>query len=164
MLSYLQKKLKEVLSKFTKLVKLKHFSHLLRKIASTEWFFYVFEMFIIAGMGYFIFISKSKENLSFAELLFTIGYAMLVRKKIRPILAARWNYFNEKPSAPYTLTFMGLLMICAFLLIFRLEPIAEQLANIAYFMLVIAVGIEFSKMLKEKDDVDQNLERKEVNK
>jgi hypothetical protein len=45
--------------------------------------------------------------------------------------------------------FMILLLSCAFLLIIKLEPVAEQIANIAYFLLVIGVGIEFYQLMKE---------------
>ena len=45
---------------------------------------------------------------------------------------------------------MTLLIIYAFLLILHLEPIAEQLANLAYFALVIGVVIKFVKFVKEE--------------
>jgi hypothetical protein len=45
---------------------------------------------------------------------------------------------------------MILLLSCAFLLIIKLEPVAEQVANIAYFLLVVGVGIEFYQLMKEK--------------
>lgn len=58
------------------------------------------------------------------------------------------KYSKEKPSAPFIIGFMVLLMICAFLLIFKAEKAAEQLANIAYFCLVIGVGIEVYRMVR----------------
>jgi hypothetical protein len=60
-----------------------------------------------------------------------------------------WIKFKEF-SDKCILTFMGLLILCALLLIFHLEPFAEQLANIAYFALVIGVGIKFVKFIKEE--------------
>jgi hypothetical protein len=57
-------------------------------------------------------------------------------------------YFQAKPSAPFILSFMGLLMVCAFLLIFKLEKAAEHVANVAYFALVIGVGIEVYQLIK----------------
>jgi hypothetical protein len=65
-------------------------------------------------------------------------------------------YIKEKPSAPFIIAFMVFLMICAFLLIFKAEKAAEQLANIAYFSLVIGVGIEVYRMIKygEQDTGD----------
>jgi hypothetical protein len=62
------------------------------------------------------------------------------------------DYFEEKPSAYFIIVFMILLILCAFLLIFKQEWLAEQLANIAYFCLVIGVGIEFYKMVKNPND------------
>lgn len=70
-------------------------------------------------------------------------------RRIRPHLIQKWPYFHEKPSAPYIMLFMILLLSCAFLLIIKLEPVAEQIANIAYFLLVIGVGIEFYQLMKE---------------
>jgi hypothetical protein len=130
----------------------------IKKLSGFRWSFYIAELLIALVIFYFIFRSKSEDALSFAELLFTIGYALLIRVKIRPLLAIKWKYFHEKPSAPYTLTFMGLLLFCAFLLIFKLEPIAEQLANIAYIILVIAVGIEFYLMIKNRRSGDDGEE------
>jgi len=53
-------------------------------------------------------------------------------------------------SAPYIILFMALLVLCAFLLILKLDPIAEQVANIGFFLLVIGIGIELRQFLKEK--------------
>ena len=58
------------------------------------------------------------------------------------------QYFGEKPSAFFIISFMVLLMICAFLLIFKLEKVAEQMANIAYIALVVGVGIEVYQLIK----------------
>lgn len=60
-------------------------------------------------------------------------------------------HIKEKPSAPFIIAFMALLIICAFLLIFKVEKAAEQLANIAYFSLVVGVGIELYQMIKHKN-------------
>jgi len=48
------------------------------------------------------------------------------------------------------LLFMVLLIMCAFLLILKLEPVAEQLANIAYFALATGIIIKFVKFIKEE--------------
>ncbi len=45
---------------------------------------------------------------------------------------------------------MALLMMCALLLILHLNPVAEQLANVAYFSLVIGVVIKFMKLQREE--------------
>ena len=35
-------------------------------------------------------------------------------------------------------------------MVVKLEPIAEQIANVAYFLLVVGIGIEFYQLIKEK--------------
>jgi len=60
-------------------------------------------------------------------------------------------YIREKPSAPFITGFMALLMICALFLIFKSEKAAEELANIAYFSMVIGVGIELYQMIRHKN-------------
>ena len=55
---------------------------------------------------------------------------------------------SRELSDKLILSFMALLVMCALLLCLGLEPIAEQLANIAYFALVIAVV----RFLKENSD------------
>lgn len=77
------------------------------------------------------------------ELLPPIIYRYLHRNM--PRIRA---YLKQKPSALFIIGFMFLLIICAILLILKLERIAEELANIAYFSLVIGVGIEVYKMIK----------------
>ena len=66
-------------------------------------------------------------------------------------------YIKEKPSVPFIIAFMALLVICAFLLIFKAEKAAEQLANIAYFSLVIGVGIEVYQLVKNRN-IDEEKE------
>ena len=60
------------------------------------------------------------------------------------------NYL--KSSKLCIVGFTIFLILCAFLLVFRLEKIANELANIAYFLLVIGVGIEFYNLLRYKDE------------
>lgn len=55
---------------------------------------------------------------------------------------------KEKPSAPFIIGFMLSLIICAFLLIFKVENASEEVANVAYFLLVIGVGIEVYQMIR----------------
>lgn len=83
------------------------------------------------------------------EFLPPIIYKSL-QKKMPSILA----YFKEKPSALFIIGFMFLLIICTILLMLKLERTAKELANIAYFLLVIGVGIEVYRFIKygERDD------------
>jgi len=99
-------------------------------------------------------MSESEEALSFAELLLVFLYAVIVRS-VRPSLITRWNYFAEKLSAPYVIGFMVLLMSCPFLMIVNLEPVAEQVANVAYFMLVFAVIIELKQYIRERKNIEE---------
>ena len=50
------------------------------------------------------------------------------------------------------LGFMILLISCAFLLIFKAEETAEEVANVAYFFLVIGVGMGFAYTVGRKNE------------
>ena len=103
-------------------------------------------------ISFFIGLKKSaKELTSGAYIIIMVIIVSLVRK-VRPRLIMRWPYFHEKPSAPYIMLFMILLLSCAILMMVKLEPIAEQVANVAYFLLVVGIGIEFYQLIKEKKD------------
>lgn len=58
------------------------------------------------------------------------------------------EYVRKKPVALFVAGFMALLMICAFLLIFKEKKIAEQIADIAYVLLIIGIGIEIYQLIK----------------
>jgi len=60
------------------------------------------------------------------------------------------KFFREDFARLFIVMFMILLIFCAFLLIFRKEKIAEGTANVAYFLLVIGVVIEFVLMMRER--------------
>lgn len=69
------------------------------------------------------------------------------------------SYLKERPSALFLLGFMVLLAICSFLLIFKQEKIAKEVANIAYLLLVIEVGVEayhISRLNKRKEHDESN--------
>lgn len=106
------------------------------------------QVIIWIGILYLIFISKNSQNIILAEFLITLSYIVLISKIIRPNLVQRWGYFSVKPSAPYTLTFIGLLFFGILFMIVNLEPVAEQFANIAYIMLVIAIVLEIKEYVK----------------
>lgn len=92
--------------------------------------------------------------------LFLLGITMvfvMVIRKVRPSLEERWSYFQDNPSGAYILSFIVLIMFGAFLLIFEIVPVAEQIANVAYFLLAIGVGIEFVRILRERNNIkDKN--------
>ena len=93
-------------------------------------------------------MSASLDAYSLAELLLVFLYAIIIRS-IKPFLIGKWGYFQNKPSAPYILGFMTLLLLCPFFIILNYEQIAEQIANIAYFLLVFSVIIELINELKK---------------
>lgn len=69
------------------------------------------------------------------------------------------SYFKERPSAGFLLGFMILLALCSILLIFKQEKIARGLANIAYLLLVIGVGVEayhIGRLNKRKEHDESN--------
>ncbi len=95
-------------------------------------------------------LKKSAKGLPDSAYIIIMVIIVSIVRRVRPRLIRKWHYFQEKPSAPYIMLFMILLLSCAFLLIIKLEPVAEQVANIAYFLLVVGVGIEFYQLMKEK--------------
>jgi hypothetical protein len=75
----------------------------------------------------------------------------IVRPKVNPCIIKAFNWLKTREfSDKCVLLFMALLIICAFLLLLHLEPVAEQLANIAYIALVAGVVIKFVKMVREE--------------
>lgn len=69
------------------------------------------------------------------------------------------TYLNEKPSRPYTVSFVCLLALCAVLLVFKQYRIVEYLEDVAYFLLLIGVYKELrylskSAYIDKKEKVD----------
>jgi len=62
------------------------------------------------------------------------------------------NFFRKDLARVFILGFMILLISCAFLLIFKAEKTAEEVANVAYFLLVIGVGMAFVSMVRRKNE------------
>ncbi|NOX96507.1 MAG: hypothetical protein GXO98_00280 [Nitrospirae bacterium] len=57
---------------------------------------------------------------------------------------------QRKFSDKCILLFITLLILAVFLLVLRLARVAEQLANIAYFSLVVGVGMKFVDLVRRK--------------
>ena len=98
--------------------------------------FYPWMVFWAFVTGLFVYLGSVK-GLScgywdWALVLITVIISSTIIK-IRPWLIKKHKYFEEKFSAPYIILFMALLVLCAFLLILKLDPIAEQVANIGFF-------------------------------
>lgn len=109
---------------------------------------------ILSGLGRLFYFENLTSDLQplisrTQDWLPPIVYRLLMRN-----LPKVQVYIKEKPAAPLIIGFMALLMICALLLILKQEKAAEELANIAYFLLVMGVGIEVYRMIKygEKDE------------
>ena len=58
-------------------------------------------------------------------------------------------------SAPFILVFMAAMIIAAILLILDAEKAAEHLANVAYFSVVIGVGIEIYELIKNRNHLNK---------
>jgi len=58
------------------------------------------------------------------------------------------NYFKENWGAPFIIIFMTLLIIAAVALTIGLEDIANQLAEYAYYSLVIGVILQIASYIK----------------
>jgi hypothetical protein len=75
-------------------------------------------------------------------------------------------YTQSKPSAPFILSFVALLVVSSLLIIIKFERAAELVADVAYFLLVFGIGIEVYQYLKIPTDgnhQDMNMhERKEA--
>ena len=60
------------------------------------------------------------------------------------------EFFRKDFARLFIVGFMVLLISCAFLLILKKEKIAEEVANVAYFSLVIGVVIELVLMIRQR--------------
>lgn len=60
------------------------------------------------------------------------------------------EFFRKDFARLFIVAFMVLLISCAFLLILKKEKIAEEVANVAYFSLVIGVVIELVLMIRQR--------------
>jgi hypothetical protein len=61
---------------------------------------------------------------------------------LKPMLMLRWKQIYGGAGTHYIVGFMLILVMVAILLVIKLEPIAEQLAVIGYYMLVVGVVLE----------------------
>ena len=61
-------------------------------------------------------------------------------------------YVKGRPSSPFIIAFMVVLIICALCLVSKREQRAEELGSIGYFLLVIGVGIELYQMIRYKSN------------
>ncbi len=65
------------------------------------------------------------------------------------------GHSKNSASAPFILVFMAAMIIVAILLILDAEKAAEQLANVAYFSVVIGIGIEIYALIKNRNNLNK---------
>lgn len=108
------------------------------------------------SINYFVVLMLCAIGLSRLAIIGNIEYLPEAQDYLPPVvyrflmrnLPVAHAYAKERPSARFIIAFMLLLLICVFFLIFKAEKAAEQLANVAYFLLVIGVGIEAYQLIK----------------
>jgi len=78
---------------------------------------------------------------------------------VKPIINSKWPTIAEKiyggAGAQYFSGFIVVLVGVAVMLMLKLEPIAEQLAIIGYYMLVVGVVLEMLDLRKDKGEGDK---------
>lgn len=90
--------------------------------------------------------------LTLASLIILLMWRSFIWK-IRPDLESRYPELAaivyRGAGGPYIAGFLVTLVTAAFFLIIRLEPVAEQIAVVGYYMLVVGVILEFKTLRKE---------------
>lgn len=98
--------------------------------------------FFYLAVFLFLFATFAKVLLNIIEAGPELFLPPILYKSLTNNLARARNYFQEKPSAPFILASIGLLATCALSLALSLKGVAEVGATVAYFALVIGLGIE----------------------
>jgi len=70
------------------------------------------------------------------------------------------KYVYRSPGSPYIASFIIILLFCALFLVVNLEPLANQLAIIGYYLLVIGVVKELIAFLKKSKNGNSKFEGK----
>jgi len=73
-----------------------------------------------------------------------------LKKLLQDMFPRVSKYLYRGPGTPYVSGFIFILLFCAILLVFSLEPLANQLAIIGYYLLVVGVLKELISFAKEK--------------
>lgn len=101
-------------------------------------------IFLLALVG----VKKQMELVLAGQVEISAFVPPILYKPLERNIALITGYFKEKPANPFIIIFMGLLVLWTFLLILKLEKTAEELANIAYFALLIGIGIEIYQQVR----------------
>jgi len=95
---------------------------------------------------------------TFGGIAVVIAWQSLVRCW-KPSVESRWPALSEKvyggAGAQYFSGFIVVLVGVSVILMFKLDPIAEQLAVIGYYMLVVGVVLEILALRKDKANSNQ---------
>ncbi|MDP2804725.1 MAG: hypothetical protein Q8O24_02170, partial [Gallionellaceae bacterium] len=106
---------------------------------------------LLASAYYLIFKSGGKDSFSWGSALLVLAYIVAIRWRIRFFLVKKWPYFKTHLSAPYFISSLFVLALCATLLVFNPGAVAEKLATIGYFLLVTGTLVEFMQFSKGGD-------------
>ena len=60
------------------------------------------------------------------------------------------HHFRENWGAPFIIAFMVLLMVCAGMLAFGNEALANEVAVYAYYMLVVGVALQLAAFIRDE--------------
>ena len=82
---------------------------------------------------------------------YKIKESLIINPKVKKFIIRIFRWVESRGfSDKCIILFMFLLVMCALSLSLGLEPVAEQLANVAYFLLVIGVVGKFIRFLREE--------------
>ncbi len=120
---------------------------------------YAFLWFVLAavfyekGLGE---LAQKGENLwwTWGGIFLVLSYHHFI-KAVKGLLTRHFprlsKYVYRGPGTPYICGFIVILLFCALLLLMGLEPVANQLAIIGYYLLVVGVVKEFWAFVKQRD-------------
>ncbi len=123
----------------------------------------LFETIIWGGVAFILYVSGSINWSNMGEnYYFTFGGMAIVlmwralTEYIKPIIHSKYPTIAQKiyggAGTQYFSGFIVILVGAALMLMLKLEPIAEQLAIIGYYMLVVGVVLEMLVLRKDKSE------------
>ncbi len=83
-----------------------------------------------------------------------LSFLSFLKRQITTFRRFLIRYHKTNLSSAFILDFILLLVLCPFLLMVKAEPIAERIANLAYFLLVIGVVMEFIQLTRKEKTGD----------
>ncbi len=121
------------------------------------WMFFWLTMAIIFYFTGFKYRVSQGENYwwTFGGIWIVIAYhhfIKLIKNTFQKAFPKLGNYVYRGSGTPYVSGFIFILLICAILLVLNLEPLANQLAIIGYYLLVIGVVRELIDFSREQEN------------